>query len=239
MNFKKAILVALIISVFIVGAVSTASAASTKATLKVSAPKVTNEYKKSQTFKVTIKNKKTGKAMQNIKANIKIGKKTYNKKTNKKGIISINTKSLKKGTYKVTIKIKATKKYKKASAKSTIKITSPKTNSQTTNQGKLKTHFEFEGMTYNRAANGRLNSVSVTVNLIDEKGNVLKKPITGQMHIYYYAGTTQTYGPEATGTSGSTLEIFRNIGGWDSFITIDFKGDDKYEPTSYRRDISI
>lgn len=234
MNLKKAILVALILSVFIVGAISTASAASTKVTLKVSAPKVTNEYKKSQTFKVTVKNKKTGNALKNVKANIKIGKKTFNKKTNKKGIISINTKSLKKGTYKVTIKIKASKKYKKASAKSTIKITSSKTK-----QGKLKTHFEFEGMTYNRAANGRLNSVSVTLNLVDEKGNVLKKPITGQMHIYYYAGTTQTYGPEASGTSGSTLEIFRNIGGWNSFITVDFKGDDKYEPASYRSDISI
>lgn len=77
----------------------------TKVSLKVSAPSVTNVYKKSQTFKVTVNNKNTGKSMKNVKANIKIGKKKYNKKTNSKGIISINTKALKKGTYKVVISL--------------------------------------------------------------------------------------------------------------------------------------
>ena len=239
MNFKKAVLITLLISIFLVGTLGAVNAASssksTKATLKVTAPKVTNTYKESQTFKVTVKNKKTGKTLKNVKATIKIGKKTYNKKTNSKGIITINTKSLKKGTYKVVIKIKATKKYKAASKKSTIKIVTSKT--QTTNKTKLKTHFEFEGMQYNRALNGHLNGVTITLKLVDENGKVLKKPITGQSYIHYYAGTTKTYGPEASGTSGSSLYIARDIGGWDTFIVVEFKGDDEYEPTSYQREI--
>lgn len=71
-----------------------------KATTTIKAPKVTNRYKKSKYFKVTIKNKNTGKVISGLKIKIKVftGKKykTYTVKTNSKGIASLNTKSLKK-----------------------------------------------------------------------------------------------------------------------------------------------
>ena len=89
-----------------------------KATVK--APKVTNKYKKSAYFKVTVKNKATKKAAKKLVLKLKIGKKTYKVKTNKKGIAKFNTKNLKVGTYKV--KITSGNANYKISAKSTIKI---------------------------------------------------------------------------------------------------------------------
>lgn len=90
----------------------------------VKAPKVTFKAKKSKYFKVTVKDKKTNKALKNIKIKVKVftGKKykTYNIKTNKKGVAKLNTKTITKGTHKV--KISSTDKYYKVSAKSTIKI---------------------------------------------------------------------------------------------------------------------
>ena len=79
-----------------------------KAPTTVSAPKVTNKYKKSAYFKVTVKNKATGKVVSGLKLKIKVytGKKykTYTVKTNSKGVASLNTKGLSKGTHKVVIK---------------------------------------------------------------------------------------------------------------------------------------
>ncbi|WP_407392183.1 right-handed parallel beta-helix repeat-containing protein [Methanobrevibacter sp.] len=92
----------------------------TKAKAVVKAPKVTNKYKKSAYFKVTVKNKVTKKAAGKAVLNLKIGKKTYKVKTNKKGIAKFNTKNLKVGTYKV--KITSGDGNYKISAKSTIKI---------------------------------------------------------------------------------------------------------------------
>ena len=95
-----------------------------KARTIVKAPKVTNKYKKSRYFKVTIKNKETKKMLSNVKVKIKVftGKKfkTYTAKTNKKGKATINTKNLKIGTHKVVIS-SANNNYK-ISAKSAIKI---------------------------------------------------------------------------------------------------------------------
>lgn len=97
-----------------------------KAKLKISAPKVTNYYKKSGLFKATIKNKKSNKAMKGVKVLIKVFTgnkfKKYVLKTNKKGIVSISSKSLTKGLHKVVIDVKATSKVRHASAKSSIKI---------------------------------------------------------------------------------------------------------------------
>lgn len=95
-----------------------------KARTIVKAPKVTNKYKKSRYFTVTIKNKEIKKMLSNVKVKIKVftGKKfkTYTVKTNKKGIATINTKNLKIGTHKVVIS-SANNNYK-ISAKSAIKI---------------------------------------------------------------------------------------------------------------------
>lgn len=78
-----------------------------KAKTTVKAPKVTNKYKKSEYFKVTVKNKATKKAVSNVKVKIKVftGKKykTYTVKTNKNGIAKLNTKTLKTGSHIVVI----------------------------------------------------------------------------------------------------------------------------------------
>ena len=91
---------------------ATANVVQTYITLKkgkttVSAPKVTNKYKKSAYFKITIKNAGTKKPLKGIVLKVKVytGKKykTYKIKTNSKGVASLNTKALKKGTHKVVI----------------------------------------------------------------------------------------------------------------------------------------
>lgn len=78
-----------------------------KAKTTVKAPKVTNKFKKSKYFKITVKNKATKKAVSKVKVKIKVytGKKykTFTVKTSKKGIAKINTKSLKKGKHKVVV----------------------------------------------------------------------------------------------------------------------------------------
>ncbi|MCQ2738350.1 MAG: hypothetical protein MJ224_07060 [archaeon] len=78
-----------------------------KATTTVSAPKVTNKYKASAYFKVTIKNKATGKVVSGLAIKIRVytGKsyKTYTVKTNTNGVAQLNTKSFKKGTHYVMI----------------------------------------------------------------------------------------------------------------------------------------
>ena len=90
----------------------------------VNAPKMTVKFKKSKYFKVVIKNKKTKKALSNVKVKIKIGtgikSKTYIVKTNKNGMANINTKNLKIGMHKVVIS-SGNDNYK-ISAKSIIKI---------------------------------------------------------------------------------------------------------------------
>ncbi|WP_298523228.1 right-handed parallel beta-helix repeat-containing protein [uncultured Methanobrevibacter sp.] len=75
----------------------------TKAKTIIKAPKVTNKYKKSKYFQVTVKNKATKKAVKYTYVKVKIDKKTYKIKTNSKGIAKFNTKKLKTGKHKVTI----------------------------------------------------------------------------------------------------------------------------------------
>lgn len=95
-----------------------------KALTTVKAPKVTNKYKKSKYFKVTVKHKSTKKFVKGLKLKVKVytGKKykTYSIKTNSKGVAKINTKKLKVGKHKVVIS-SANTNYK-VSAKSTIVI---------------------------------------------------------------------------------------------------------------------
>ena len=78
-----------------------------KATTTVSAKKVTNKYRAKKYFKVTIKNKATGKLVSGLKIKIKVytGKKykTYTVKTNSKGVASLSTRYIKRGTHKVVI----------------------------------------------------------------------------------------------------------------------------------------
>lgn len=95
-----------------------------KAPTTVKAPKVTNKYKKSKYFKVTVKHKSTKKAVKGLKIKVKVytGKKykTYTIKTSSKGIAKLNTKKLKVGKHKVVLS-SGNANYK-LSAKSTIVI---------------------------------------------------------------------------------------------------------------------
>lgn len=79
----------------------------TKAKTIVKAPKVSNKYKKSKYFKVSVKHKETKKALKNIKIKLKIytGKKSkiYTVKTDKSGNAKFKTNKLKRGNHKVII----------------------------------------------------------------------------------------------------------------------------------------
>lgn len=112
------------------GKAKTSSIKVSKAKITISAPKSVSVYK-SGTFKVTVKNKNTGKAMKGIKVTLKVftGKKyrTYNVKTNSKGVASVSTKSLSVTTHKVLVNVKGTSNVKKASAKSSVKVIKQKT----------------------------------------------------------------------------------------------------------------
>lgn len=73
----------------------------------VTAPKVTNKYKKSAYFNITVKTYGTKKVLKGVYLTVKVytGKKykTYKVKTNTKGVASLNTNALSKGTHKVVI----------------------------------------------------------------------------------------------------------------------------------------
>lgn len=77
-----------------------------KANTKVYAPRITTKYKKSKTFKITIKDKSSKKAVKNVKISVQVGKKKYTLKTNSKGVASFKTKYMYSGTYNVFIKSK-------------------------------------------------------------------------------------------------------------------------------------
>lgn len=91
-----------------------------KAKTIVKSPEVTNK----KYFKISVKNKATGKAVSKVKLKVRVytGKKykTFTVKTNKKGIAKLKTKSLKAGKHRVVIS-SGNKNYK-ISAKSAIKI---------------------------------------------------------------------------------------------------------------------
>lgn len=73
----------------------------------IKAPKIVSKFNKTKYFKVTVKNKKTNKAVKGIKIKIKLTSKgksqIHTLKTNKNGVAKWNTKKLKVGTYKVVI----------------------------------------------------------------------------------------------------------------------------------------
>ncbi len=86
----------------------------------VEAPKINTTKNESKLFKVTVKNKKTNKAIKNLVVKVKIDGKVYSIKTDKKGVAQLKTKSLSVGSHKVTLYTNNIKYY--VSAKSTIKI---------------------------------------------------------------------------------------------------------------------
>lgn len=109
----------------------TVNAKVTKAKLSISAPKITTTSNVTKNFKVTVKNKETGKAMKNVKVTVKVytGKKykTYSLKTNSKGQASISTEGLNSSTHDVAVNVKGNTKMYSATAKSTITVTDSNT----------------------------------------------------------------------------------------------------------------
>lgn len=90
----------------------------------INAPGVTNAFNTTKYFKLTVKNKKTKKALSGIKINVKLASnnftKTYVLMTDKNGIAKLDTKDLVTGNYRVVI-APANNKYL-ISGKSTITI---------------------------------------------------------------------------------------------------------------------
>lgn len=199
----------------------TSSVKVSKATIKISAPKVTNSYKQSQTFKVTVKNKESGKGMGGIKVSIKVYTgskyKTFTAKTNSKGVVSINTKSLSKTTHKVAVNVKGNSKYKSASAKSSVKIV----------KTKIATHFVLSGMQYNYASNGVFSGVFVELKLLDSSGKEVGfKTVKMQIMRSY---DDAPYGEEVSVLSNSGFhEVSCSLTGWDCYLKASFAGDSNY-----------
>ena len=204
------------------GAQKTSSIKISKASYKISAPKATNVYKQSQTFKITVKNKASGKVVSNVKLTVKVYTgskyKTYNIKTNSKGIATINTKALSKGTHKIVIDSKATDKYKSAKYTSSVSIAN-----------KIKTSINYEPGLIFHATQQWVNqytfhthtySVTIKVILTDNNGKSLTKPVT----------LVHSDGYTAKGTSGESITV---SGGRPGTVTLKFAGDSKYMASSY------
>ena len=98
-----------------------------KTPTKIKAPAISNTANKTKYFKVSVINKKTGKAIPNLKIKVKVYKSNFLKvfkiKTDEKGFVKINTKNLLAGKYTVAIG-PANNKYL-ISAKSKIIIKAP------------------------------------------------------------------------------------------------------------------
>ena len=235
MKLKKAILVTLLISIFLISALGAVNAATkttskskvTKEGLKIGVNSVTAIYKKSQKYGLVIKNKKTLKPVKGIKVTMKVytGKKykTYNLKTNKKGEASINTKSLSKGNHKVIIKTKATKKYKAASTKSSIKIV----------KNKIATYFKLKSITPKYASNGVFEGVWIEPKLYDASGKEVGfKTVKAQIKKSY---DNSAYGDQYKFLSNSgDHEVLCKLTGWECYLQLDFDGDDVYKPCTLR-----
>ena len=89
-----------------------------KINAKATAPKLTAKYKKSKTFKITVK--ANNKPLKKVKLKLKVGSKSYTRTTNSKGVASFNTKKLSVGKYAVSVTSKDSR--YSFSAKSSIVI---------------------------------------------------------------------------------------------------------------------
>lgn len=195
------------------GAKKTSSIKISKASYNIVATKVSNPYKQSANFKITVKNKASGKGVSGVKLTVKVYTgtkyKPYTLKTNSKGEATINTKALSKGSHKIIISTKATANYNAASKTSSVSIVT-----------KVNTVIGFEYPLRYQVSGNYVFAVGVMVTLKDVYGNELIKPVT----LKHSSGYT------ASGTSGSQVMV----GGGDSgTITLIFAGDSKYAASSH------
>ncbi len=105
----------------------TVNAKVSKAKLTIKAPTIITTSNSVKNMKITVENKETGKAMQNVKVIVKVytGKKykTYSLKTNKNGKVSISTEGLNNSVHNIVASVKANSYMNSATAKSTITVT--------------------------------------------------------------------------------------------------------------------
>ena len=201
------------------GSQKTTSIVISKANYNIIAPKVTNPYKVGK-FKITVKNKASGKVVGGVKLTVKLytGKnaKTVTVKTNKKGEASVSTAGLSKGTHKIVVSTKATKFYKASSKTSSANIVA-----------KASTKISYSDLVY-YCRQDWINSntfrtftygVSAKVILKDSNGNALTKTVI----------LSHTCGNYTTGTSGKEIGLYC---GRPGTLTIRFAGDSNYKASS-------
>lgn len=195
----------------------TSSVKISKAGLTITAPKAMGVYKKSIKYKVTVKNKASGKAVSGIKVTLKVytGSKfqKITAKTNSKGQITYTSKTLSIATHKVKVSVASTKNYKAASKQGSIKIV----------KSKIATSIQWPGRSnfFARYISGFLVGYDVTLNLVDANGNILDK------EIQYSTSSGRT------GTMKSGVQTLIPSNGNDRF-TFTFNGDSVYSPSTYR-----
>lgn len=217
-------------SKYVAATAKTSSVKVSKATLVISAPKVTNEYQKSQTFKVTVKNKQTKAGMKGVTVAVKVytdsSYKTFNVKTDSNGVATINTKSLSKTAHNVVVSVAKTGKYNAASAKSKITITKVKLATTITIEDCYKTS----------------NGYFIKACLKDSTGKALAGKEILIKTIMYLGGTASDGGTISATTdsngyiAGGANMMFGGITEYD--ITAIFAGDDSYCATTTSRYLS-
>ena len=87
----------------------------------VKAPELTTSHNESKVFKVTVKNKQTGKAVTSLVLKVKVAGKIYSIKTDKNGIAQLKTNSLSVGGHNVVLYTDNIKYYVQAKSKIEIK----------------------------------------------------------------------------------------------------------------------
>lgn len=201
------------------GSQKTSSIVISKATYDIVAPKVTNPYNVGN-FKITVKNKGSGKVVSGVTLTVKIytgnKAKTQTVKTNSKGIATISTKGLSKSNHKIVVSVKANTYFKSASKTSSAKIVA-----------KASTSISYQNLTFfankdwidSNSFRSDTYGVGVVVVLKDANGNKLTKSVTIIHSDGYY-------------NIGKSGELFAVKGGRPGTLTIKFEGDKNYKASS-------
>ena len=152
----------------------------------------------------------------------------YQKATGEDGVARLNI-NLLAGEYVITTT------YNGLNSANKIIIEASQDNSQGNDEpqtpNKLDTRFVFKDMSFTYMY-GSVLSATILLDLVDENGNVLEKPITGIIK-KSNNGVVSIAGNEKTGTSGSPLNLPKKAGTGSFFAYVEFKGDDRYNGCTY------
>ena len=196
------------------GSKKTSSIVVSKASYNIVAPKVTNPYKVGN-FKITVKNKASGKVVSGVSLTVKLytgsSAKTVTVKTNSKGMATVSTTSLNKGNHKIVVSAKATKSYNAASKTSYANIVA-----------KATTSISYSDLTYyNNPDTNSIVAVSANLILKDANGNPIKKTLT----MKHSNGENGFY----LADEDNVMAVFCDGTGT---LTVKFAGDSNYKPSS-------